>query len=313
MEKYYPQFVTNLQLFLANLQNIHPSRDVADFLKVFEKLDMIKIIIKFLNTMRKFETDLLKRNKTIFEENIKPLPGIDLKTYWKHVSDEQQTDFWTQLQVLYVLAEQLVSSSKGSQKEERTQLMKDMTEDIKVHSEGKVLFFNPFLGVGGDENVSMEDLFNPDVKLPGEGQSLLDFGKIKEQIKNMSPEDLEKATRTIKDLMGDDIDENTSNTITTMLQDISSELQNTNLEGDPMKNLMKVAESVAHKMKKKINNNEIDGEKLMNSIGDVSGKCLGDICQKMGVNKDMLTTMMETMTEEEMRKMATRIAKGQQR
>lgn len=287
MEKYCPQFITNLKIFLTKLKQISPTKEVSDFLKHFDQLDIGKIITKYVVSLRKSEKKLLQRDEVIFQSSLKILPGVDMKKHWVNVQDDDKKDIWNLLQAMYVLCELMVAESKGSQKEGRQKLIKDMIKNIEEHTEhDNFLLFNPYQGVdtGKDSSgLNIDELFDPDVKIPGLEKSgkpglgsLIDMSKLKDQLKNMKKEDLDKATATIKGLLGSGADDKTTGAIESMLTDITDELQNADLDaGDPVENIFKIASNVATKMKSNVGEGGIDIEQLMKSTENLAGKALG--------------------------------------
>lgn len=93
------------------------------------------------------------------------------------------------------------------------------------------------------------------------------------QLKNITKEQIDQATKSIKSLLGD-VDEGTSEMIDMMLNDITDELKKDDLSnGNPINNLTKIAECVAHKMMPKIDPNKVDMKKVWNSTRNIANKC----------------------------------------
>jgi len=276
---------------------------------------MVKVIPRFLKAIRKVEVKLSVRDETAFSSSLSILPGIDINTYWSSIPQDERNNFWTLLQRLYVAAEMMASESKGSQSETTKDLVNDMITDINKHSNTEFLQFNPFTGISNENensNLSIDELYDPNIKIPGleqqEGSSipglgsLIDLDQLKGQLANMNQEDLDKATDTIKQLLGSDIDDKTSDTISDMLSSITTELKNTDLDkGDPIKNIFKIANSVANKMKGKIDTDGLNVQNLMNSTKTLAGKCMDEQgSQLFGESASLLNMLMGGMNPQAM-------------
>jgi len=66
MEEQYKNFVGNLFKFISALNRYHPHEGAKKFLEVFDKLDMGKVLLRYLNEMRQYEDQLKNRDEVIF-------------------------------------------------------------------------------------------------------------------------------------------------------------------------------------------------------------------------------------------------------
>ncbi len=90
----------------------------------------------------------------------------------------------------------------------------------------------------------------------------------------MKKEDIDEATNSIKSLLGNNVDDNTSNLISDMLTNIKDELQKEDMSsGNPLDSIVKIAESVASKIKPKIEEDGIDMTQLWNSTQTLANQC----------------------------------------
>lgn len=319
MDQYYSQFIINLKKFLETLSTLSPNENVTNFLNMFDDLDMTRVIPRFLKVVRKVETGLSVRDNTIFNQSLNILPGIDMKICWTNIPENEQHNIWTMLQKLYIAGEQMTKESKGHQSDKKSKLIQDMINNMDEYTDVsyQTMNFNPYSGVNNEKethSLSLDEICDQSIKIPdleksengmsgipGLG-SLVNLDQLKEQLSNMNQEDLDKATDTIKELLGSNIDEKTSNTISDMLSNITNELKNTNLDdGDPIKNIFKIANSVAHKMKGKIDTDGLDVQNLMNSTKTLAGKCMGDQNQQLfGDNSALLNMLMGQMNPQSM-------------
>ena len=104
---------------------------------------------------------------------------------------------------------------------------------------------------------------------------MLNLGELTEQLKNMKKEDIDEATNSIKCLLGND--DNTSNLVSDMLMNIQDELKKENISnGNPLDNIVKIAESVASKMKPKMDEDGVDMNKLWQSTQNLANQCANE-------------------------------------
>ncbi len=123
----------------------------------------------------------------------------------------------------------------------------------------------------------------------------IDIGKLTEQLKNMTDEDINEATNQIKSFMGDKIDSRNSEFIGDMLSKISNELKSSPVGTDPLKHILGISEKVSKQMEPSVANGSIDLNSLLNSsqalskgMTDKSGK---PIFSEGSNPFDMLTKM----------------------
>ena len=298
MEQYYPQFITNLKLFVEKLNREVPTKYTEDFLKVFDRLNMVAVIGKYLNSLRRYEEKLLKRDEEMFVKSIKILPNIDISWFWKQINNDNKEEYWTYMQKMYVACESMHSISKGVQKPERTVLINNMKEDIKQHSENNAIQFNPYSGIGVDtDNLTMEELFDNNIQLDT-NNSLFDIKKLSEELKNLKEENLEKATDSITQMLGSDVDINTKNTIKTVLKNITKEIQKTDLDNgeNPIKNIFKIAENVSRNVDGEMGSNSFDVEKLREATKGLTQHYLNSQGKELfGDNSEMMNAMFANM------------------
>jgi DNA-binding protein len=153
--------------------------------------------------------------------------------------------------------------------------------------------FNPFIGVGNnDNNYSLEDMAKSlDASVEEENNSgassklgmitsLLgmdkNLDKLTDELKNIDKEQIEKATEDIKKMMGGAVDENTSEMINMMLHDITDELKKDTIgKGNPLNNIVKIAETVAKRVAPKIDPKKINIDtvnKLTKNMSNLGGQ-----------------------------------------
>ena len=229
-------------------------------LERFDQLNMALVRNRLSPVLKSNEKSLKNKDNSLFNNNFIILPNIDLKDIWSGLSSGQKKKVWTYLNLLLALVD----------------LFDDSVVDSAVDSaEGKEddIEFNPFVGVGKDGELGVNDIIGEDEGPPEVGigsmtkmlglDKILDVENLQSELKNMNEEEIDKATQSIKSMIGPQMGGNAGNLIDNMLKNVTDELKNNDLsKGDPMKNIMKIAESVAAKMKPEIDNGDVDVDEM---------------------------------------------------
>jgi hypothetical protein len=333
MEQYYQQFVTTLYKFVSDLHRYIPTEGTEEFLKYYDKLNMGKVLLRYYNMTHNVKDRIKIKDETLFSESYHIFPNIDLHLYWPQLIPGQKKKVWTYINMLQLLSELLldgkdnsddtinmVSISSTENNVDANKPVEDGNKLVTVEDGKKVLHFNPYIGVGGNnENYSVDEMFSGPQELPeGHGSisnsqpglgslaglvgidKMIDIGELKNQLKNMTKDDINDATNNIKELLGTEVDENTTNLISNMLTNITEELNNENLgSGNPLDNIVKIADSVAKKMKPQMESQNVDISKLWNSTQNLANQYKDENGQQVfgkGMNPfDLVNKMMGSM------------------
>lgn len=301
MDQYYTNFITNLHNVVSDLHRYVPSDNTSKFLEYFDKLDMNKLMIRYLNIMQPLEAQLNAKDDSIFSQKLSIFPGIDMNVYWKQLTSGQKNKIWTYLQMLYIQGDLALNvQAKLSTNSSNTSKASE-TESATVN-ETSADKFNPYIGVGttgieygvnellsGSKAIDAEQT---DTK-PGLGNiasllgvdKMLNVDQIADQLKNMKKEDLDEATNNIKNLLGSNIDDKTATLIQDMLTNITSELKNSSTSNsNPLDTIMTIAERVAGDMKPKMESEGVDIMQLWNSTENLASSCKDENGNSMFAN-----------------------------
>lgn len=321
MEHYYNKFVKTLRDFLKDLNRYAPNDGCSEFLKNFDQLDMHKVILRYIGMMKEYEQQLKNMDETIFSNQLIVLPGINLSDIWVHVPTEKKKKVFIYLHTLLVISDMMIQSDNDTP---NSNIMSDMpnsnivsdttnSNDVSVTPSE----FNPYVGVGNTDNntLSVNEMYSgklPDEaptqsSMPGLGSmagmvgldKMLNLGKLTDQLKNMTKEDIDGKTNSIKSLLKDlgNDDDNITDFFADMLTTLQSDLKNDkNIDGgNPMDIISNIANSVESKMKSPTENN-IDVSKLMQTFQNLATKCTDENGKNMfgnGINPfDMINKMM---------------------
>lgn len=298
MEVQYLDFVNTLKQFIVNLGTWCPEYEgIFKFMKVFDKLDIAKVIARYNAVMKKNSTKLLNMdNDLISNTEFNVIPGINLMKCWVKLDDSQKSVLWEQLQHMYVCSSYIMEQSTGSVlTPEEKQCLSDIEKSL--HDKYSQRFaeeqsqnqngFNPYEGVGSDDNFGVNTLLSGPKTLPGEStnnsggfasflnmKNMLNVDELTKQLQNISKDDIEQATDSIKKLLGSDVDDQTTDILNNLLTNITDELKSEKIkEGDPIANIIGIADTVAKKLGPDIKKQNIDVTQLMNTTKNLASKC----------------------------------------
>ena len=282
MDNNTKEFKKYLNMFVLKAYEILPTEETKKIINVFEKLNMEKVVSRVNKKLSKYNNEITSKNEEMFNNKINIFPNLNVSDIWKKTNDEQKDKLWSLLNVLYVMSDLIIQLNSNKEQESIVDLCNnDSTVDNKED-------FNPYIGINSNSENAKYDItqmYSGPKDLPNEKKSqgvpgmgllsqmgnlnkMINMDKFKDDIKNLNKDDIKEATNNIKNMFGDKADSQTNNLISDMLDNISQELETANLDnGNPFSNIMKIAESVAKKMKPQVENSNIDLEKVVSATG----------------------------------------------
>ena len=260
---YQIQFRDNLHNFIKDLDRYHSTVGTKCILKKFDQFNIVLIKNRMISILKDNSEFIKDRNISLFEYPFVILPDVDISFIWKNITSGQKKKIWTYLNLLLVMIDFVEVDTSDSERVVSIEKGKDLEE------------FDPFVGVGGNDELCVDDMIGGD-DLDGEESvglaslskmvgldKMLGIENLQEELRNMNDEEIDKATESIKNMMGSSLDENSGALINNMLKNVTEELKSNDLsQGNPFENIMKIAESVASKMKPELDKGEIDMDKL---------------------------------------------------
>ena len=310
MEQYFESFITTLYKFLSDLDRYVPTKEIKDILDVYQKLPMGQISLRYYTIMEKYAKQIKnKTDESMFQKPLKILPNdVDISILWKKLSKNQKKKIWLYLEKLYKLCEIiLIEKNEQPQPQPQTQPQTQTQQQpqpqpqtqtqtqtqTQSQTQTQELEFNPYEGIGSViEEYGINEMFSGPDTLPSDKKSsgmgmgsmasllglnkMFDINKLRDQLKNMSKEDIDKATQNLQGLLGGNVSENTSGIISDMLSSIKNEIQNDkNLDDDPFDSIMRIAQNVATKLQPKIESGNVNMDELFKSTQGLTDNLKG--------------------------------------
>ncbi len=226
------------------------------------------------------------------------IPGLDMIYSWYCLDTDSRDNLWFYLENMFISGTKMINLVNENEiKNFDTKMLKELNYSrlkknfIEIFPEQEIinvmnLDIDPFLlGVGNNSDYGIEEMLNtakdipnaPDA--PGIGSmakmlgvdKMFNMGELSKQLKNINKAEIDEATTNIKKLLGSNVDENTSNMIGNILSDITEHLKNEDMgSGDPIQNIINIAEKVAKKTMPKIDKNNIDMNKIFESTQNLA-------------------------------------------
>jgi hypothetical protein len=253
------QFMNALKLFINEIDD--GSDEIIKIKSLFEKIDIKKISERFVKLLTPLRDKIKNKDISIFNETFMILPNVNLSRIWKSLTDEKKERVW-----LFITLFDMLSS---------------------INAKNDV---DPIYGVGQDAPISVDDfrhnltVAEQSIKKEDTDPISMILGKlgiknlseITDELKNIDKTKIDTATTDMKKLLGI-TDTGTGDFISKMIGSIADELRDTDLtKGNQIENFMKIAETVASKMRPEIENGNVDINSLLNSTQSLANKMNGN-------------------------------------
>ncbi len=275
------------------------------------------------------------------------IPGADMIYSWYCLTNDDRSALWFYLNNMFVSGTKMIHLvNETSVNNFDIKLLNELNYNklkkcfIEQFPEQNVintmnLDIDPFLGVGtSGGDFSIEQMLEatkdmpkgPDA--PGIGSMAKMFGvdkmfnmeELSKQLKNINKSEIDEATKNIQKMLGSNVDENTSDMIGSILTDITEHLKTSDLgSGDPIQNIINIAEKVAQKAIPKIDQNKVDMKKIFESTQNLASNYKDQNGNSLMSNNNpfgMLTSLLQNpnmgsnMNEAEQMKMAEDMMKN---
>lgn len=264
-ETHYKNFVATFYKFLYDINRYVPTVEMDDILTKYKDFDMVKVIFRVHKLLKASENYVHECDAALFSSDFFILPSINLSFYWQQMNTNQKKKIWTYLSMLML----------------QTDIFYDMSTDNveieKIVEKPTVPEFNPYVGIGcSTQNYCVNDILcsiptieedqpmgigiDAITKMMGLDK-MININEISDKLRNMTDEDLDKATTHLKMAFGAENDPATSNFIESMVGSLADEIK----KDDGEKSLQKTLEAMAPKVQASIEENGLDVHQLMNS------------------------------------------------
>lgn len=236
------------------------------------------------------------------KEKVTIIPGLDIGLVVTLLDEAEMKKLWCNMYTLYICSTTMIHINNTERKNKVLELLPKLKEKAKEYS-AEGFMFNPFVGITNDgsnrDDLDVNTMFSgiEQIKQPTSEEAmdnllkmtgidkLVDVSKLNEQLKNVSQNDIDDATKNITKLLGAENDEDVNEVCATLVENIVKTLKENPEASIPnMFNIAKqVSNNVSHtlesnKMKKTANQLSHfmkNGEKNLKNLKDDKGNPLG--------------------------------------
>ena len=236
-------------------------------------VDHGKIIKKVYNVLKTNLSELSSKNNNLFaqrnEKNqiITIIPGVDIGLVVPYLTEDEKTNLWNYVHLLFISSVKMIFSINKHNREGKiwgtVEVLEKELSKTGIMINGSL--FNPFVGVGDDtgeltadsviENAqNVQTKSNSMLESLGVGSlgNMMDMNKLNDQLKNISQEEIDIATKNIAELLGAGNDSDVKDVCSTLVSNIVTDLKENGLQ-----NMFATASSVSAKIKGKIDMNKM--------------------------------------------------------
>lgn len=243
-----------------------------------ENLNEGKIIKKVYRTLRDNLNLLKDKDGSLFtvKDNdgkiMTIVPGVDIGLIYKNLNDEEKVKFWQFMYLMFISSVKMVHSanenkmSSGKNKDVFDSVESMEKELTRTGLTIRGMAFNPFVGIDGvsnKEQFGVNELYSGDVPkqaatgIPGVDinmvlqqlgiQNVVDVDKINDQLKNITEEEIQDATKNITNIIGANDDPDVADVCNTLVRSIVENLKENGIN-DMMGTLQSISQSVGDKI-----------------------------------------------------------------
>jgi hypothetical protein len=257
---YYNKYIENMHKFISDLDRYYSTEGTRIFLEKYTSLNFEKVIKRF-NAITKNVKDRIKtKDITLFDNEFKILPGIDLRIIWQNLIHGQKEKVWVYLNIMQTLGESALKEQYGTDLE-----------------------FNPYLGIGNDTKDFTIDKLNADISMPDNNNSkldlnivssmgldkMIDVNKFKDELVGMTNEDISNVSDNIEDILGTNINDDTKKSISNMITNIRDKVKTNKTQLSSVSDLANIITSESGNIKSEFEKNPQEFEKLWSSAQNI--------------------------------------------
>ena len=111
MKRYQTDFGSTLKQCLMDLYTFSQIDSVKKLLEIYDRLDISKIMFKYLEIMDTNNRELKNRDDILFSQPIVFFPGVDMSIIWPFLNEEHKNTIWTYLNLLYSTGQVIIQDN----------------------------------------------------------------------------------------------------------------------------------------------------------------------------------------------------------
>ena len=286
--KYINGFKKDLIEFLNFLYNIENTNEIKRMIDNIDNINYKKLASYIFIKTKDISNKLKKHDETIFLEEVKFFPGINISNYFNKLNDDNKNIFWEKIVRLhiytYIIVEHVDKNVKNELEKVDKNKLEEKEKELKVIG-NKSLF--DLIKEEENDDEEDDDGFNLNKII----SQVLDVDDFSEKLKNIDDDDINKITGTVSSILGDNINDTSKDLIKGMIKGVSEEVKDIDFKnGDIIENVQNLADKVSQKyINDKSKHNDI--KQLAESTNDI----MKDFGDNEKINPEMISTIMKKM------------------
>jgi len=287
--KYIKGFKKDLKEFLDFLYNINNTDEIKRMIDNIDNINYKKLASYIFIKTKDISNRLKKHDETLFLEEVRFFPGINISIYFNKLNDDNKNIFWEKIVRLhiytYIIVEHVEKNVKNELEKVDKNKLEEKEKELKVI--GNKSLFDLIKEEEDNESDDEDDGFNLNKLI----SQVLDVDDFSEKIKNIDDDDINKITGTVSSILGDNINDKSKDLIKGMIKGVSEEVKDIDFKnGDIIENVQNLADKVSQKyINDKTKHNDI--KQLAESTNDI----MKDFGESDKINPEMITTIMKKM------------------
>jgi hypothetical protein len=248
--RYLTGFSNELLDLVNSLQLWMPSDVTLNILNLYPKLSAKKLSDRYRKLISPCKPQLTAKDVTLFDKPVLIMPELDISFYWQNLDQSKRDVIWKTMSKLLIHTNIIHDMDNTS----------DVSSEIQpapnvIPQEKTVMEVNPFVGIGQNgEDISIDTMLSEMDLGKSQGnpimnaiQSKLNMNEIRDELKQMSGDDIVQITNGVRDVIGlQQYDPQVSTMMDKILTGIGDELKTADLgNGNLFDSMLKIAEKVS--------------------------------------------------------------------
>lgn len=278
VEQYVNKFSDDLHKLLVFLNNVMPTENVQRMLKMYEHLNIVKIMSIFHRNVSKHRNNILSKDYDVFEHKLFIIPELEISIYWNNLPQNHR-------KTLVDFISRLIICSNVVFEKAKTEINKEDENNsgISVASVAKEV---KTIKVGNNNGLldKIKEYFN--------------FSELNDKLENLNGESLEQVTSCLDDIISPHVsDQKTKEFFNDATKNIINKLKTHDFKKE---NLLDVVQSISSEMAtdmtKKVDTSECDQNQILNTAKS--------FMNQLGIDEKV---SLENMSQSNMTDIATKL------
>lgn len=244
--KYIEHFLSEFHSFVEQLHSIKPTNETLHFIQNYDLLDKNEIVTTCAPVILQYRDRIIAKDETIFTKKFLIIKTINVSYFWKHSDQSFHENIWTTLKRFIVhirLICNVIDDKHAS--------------NVVTPEPDTIPEFNPYVGIGSDTGLSVNDLVHNVSDTQGDGNTFvnnmlsqigINTDEMSDKLKNIDSSTLDKIPGMIQGMLGQPADPAMDDMLKDMVGNVGRELKKNDIsKGNIFENMVGVAQKLSLK------------------------------------------------------------------